>query len=403
MNYIDDEAWARQRDEADVLQRFGAEFHYPPNTVYLTGNSLGLQPKRVAKAIEDELEAWRTHAVGAHFEGARPWFSYHEQVQAAMAAVVGAQPQEVVMMNSLTTNLHLMMVSFYRPQGERRAILIEESAFPSDRYAVDSQLKFHGHADLIIAKDAVETLQREGHRVALVLWPGVHYLTGETYDLKAIADAGHAAGASVGFDLAHAAGNLLLKLHDSGADFAVWCSYKYLNSGPGGVGGCFVHERHACRPDLPRFAGWWGHDPNTRFAMGPHFEPQPGAAGWQLSNAPVLPLAVCRASLELFTEAGMPALREKSVALTGYLEWLIGREHVVTPAAPEARGCQLSLRFPEARKLQQALEAQGIICDAREPDILRVAPVPLYNSFHDVWRFARTLQGLTGQTSNPRS
>jgi len=328
---------------------------------------------------------------------------------AQMAAVVGAQPREVVVMNSLTVNLHLLMVSFFRPTGERHKILMERGAFPSDRYAVVSQLRVHGFdpgaslielaprggEDCLREEDVAQCIDREGETVALILLPGVNYATGQAFDLQAITAAGHAKGCVVGFDLAHAAGNLALQLHDSGADFAVWCSYKYLNGGPGCVGACFVHERHARSWKRARFAGWWGHDEATRFQMGPEFRAMEGAEGWQLSNPPILALAPLRASLDLFEEAGMERLRAKSVLLTGYLEYLLRQEpasaaSIVSPPQPERRGAQLSLRIARGgRAVCERLLADGVFVDWREPDTIRAAPVPLYNSFADVHEFSR--------------
>ncbi len=366
------EADALACDTADPLACFRDEFLIPPHAggeqVYLCGNSLGLQPRGVRSALTDELDDWAALAVEAHFRGKHPWMPYHEEVRAHLAELVGAQLGEVVAMNSLTVNLHLMMVSFYRPTRERCAILIEQGAFPSDRYAIESQIRFHGYdpatalielkadaADGTISTTAIErVLDQHGARIALALMPGVQYRTGQAFDLHAITTAAHRRGCVAGFDLAHATGNVPLALHDSGADFAVWCSYKYLNSGPGAVAGCFVHERHA-RARLPRFAGWWGHDQSTRFQMGANFVPTPGADGWQLSNPPILALAPLRVSLEIFHRAGMAGLRTKSIALTGHLETLI-RTHldgvldIVTPRQAEHRGCQLSLRVKGPRE-----------------------------------------------------
>ena len=413
------EARALTEDADDALAAFRDEFLIPRNAdgseqAYFCGNSLGLQPRAVAQALTDELGDWHRLAVEAHFHGKHPWMPYHEFVREDLAGVVGALPSEVVAMNSLTANLHLMMVSFYRPTAERPAILIEKNAFPSDRYAVESQIRFHGFdpADALIELDgdkadgtvSEESIQRaideHGARIALVLWPGVQYRTGQAFDLRAITAASHRSGAVVGFDLAHAAGNLQLDLHDAGCDFAVWCSYKYLNSGPGAVAGCFVHERHA-RTTRPRFAGWWGHDQASRFRMGPDFTPTPGADGWQLSNPPILALAPLRVSLEIFRRAGMAALRAKSLALTGYLDALI-RERVervveiVTPREPERRGCQLSLRVRGGRERGRALFddllAQGIVVDWREPDVIRVSPTPLYNRRIDCLRLVRGIE-----------
>ena len=413
MTAPDLDAPAESLDAADPLRGFRSRFHLPRHDghdqAYFCGNSLGLQPTGVRAALMQELDDWAALGVEAHFRGKHPWMPYHETVRESLANVVGAQPVEVVAMNSLTANLHLLMVSFYRPTRERPAILIEAGAFPSDRHAVASQIRFHGFdpdTDLVeLAPDeaggtlsmaAIErALAEHGHRIALVLWPGVQYRSGQAFDLREISRLAHARGCTVGFDLAHAAGNLPLQLHDSGADFAAWCSYKYLNAGPGAVAGAFVHERHALA-DLPRFAGWWGHDPATRFRMGPEFVPSPGADGWQLSNPPILALAPLRVSLDLFAEAGMDRLRAKSERLTGYLEALIRRDcadvlEVVTPAEPARRGCQLSLRVAggrgRGRALFDFLSARGIVGDWREPDVIRISPVPLYNSFVDLRHF----------------
>lgn len=409
---------ARALDAADPLRAFRDEFLIPAHAhgeqLYFCGNSLGLQPRGVRDAVLAELDDWAQLGVEAHFKGRHPWMPYHTFVREQLAEVVGAQPQEVVAMNSLTANLHLMMVSFYRPDRERTAILIEAGAFPSDRYAVESQLRFHGidPSRALIELDADEpggttsmvaierALAEHGSRIALVLWPGVQYRTGQAFDLAGIARLAHAHGCAIGFDLAHAAGNLPVQLHDSDADFAVWCSYKYLNAGPGAVAGCFVHERHA-HAALPRFAGWWGHDQDTRFRMGAQFVPTPGADGWQLSNPPILALAPLRASLDVFQQAGMVRLREKSIRLTGYLETLIRARlsdtlEIVTPADPALRGCQLSLRVQGGRERGRALfdhlSAQGIIGDWREPDVIRISPTPLYNRFVDVFGFAQAVE-----------
>jgi kynureninase len=401
-------------DARDPLAAFREEFLIPrtpggDDQVYLCGNSLGLQPRATRAAIEAELEDWARLAVEAHFHGRHPWMPYHGFVREHLAELVGARPIEVVAMNSLTVNLHLMMVSFYRPTPERHAILIEKRAFPSDRHAVESQVRFHGYdpdSALIeldgdepggaLSLGAIErALDEHGARVALVLLPGVQYLNGQVYDLKAIAPMAHRKGACVGFDLAHAVGNVPVDLHDTHADFAVWCSYKYLNSGPGAVAGCFVHERHAHTP-RPRFAGWWGHDQATRFRMEPGFVPTPGADGWQLSNPPILALAPLRVSLEVFHRAGIGRLRDKSRHLTGWFAALIERElgavlEITTPPEPERRGCQLSLRVKgpreAGRSLFEHLAREGIVGDWREPDVIRVAPTPLYNRHSDCLRF----------------
>ena len=409
---------ARARDATDPLAGFRARFAIPRDAsgrdkAYFCGNSLGLMPLAARDAIAAELEAWATHAVEGHFRGEHPWMPYHRFVREPLAVVAGALPHEVVAMNSLTVNLHLLMVSFYRPSAERPAILIERGAFPSDRHAVESQIRFHGFdpAECLIELDPDEpagtisdaavigAIARHGPRLALVLMPGVQYLTGQRFDLRALASAAHAVGATVGFDLAHAIGNVPVDLHDSGSDFAVWCSYKYLNSGPGAVAGAFVHERHA-RSERPRFAGWWGHDEATRFRMGPEFVPTPGADGWQLSNPPILAMAPLRVALPVFVEAGLSRLREKSLALTGFLADTIERElsevlAISTPREPERHGCQLSLRVKGPRDAGRALfahlESTGIVADWREPDVIRVAPTPLYNTFGDCVRLVEAM------------
>ncbi|MBK8285628.1 MAG: kynureninase [Ahniella sp.] len=410
---LNSEQWALEQDARDELAAFRDEFLIPKHDgreqAYFCGNSLGLQPRSTWAALQTELEDWRDLGVEGHFRGRNPWMPYHELVRKHLAELVGAQESEVVAMNSLTVNLHLLMVSFYRPNKERPAILIEAGAFPSDRYAVASQIAFHGfdpERDLIelgpdseggtVSMSSLKrVLMQQGHRIALVLWPGVQYRTGQRFDLRQIADLGHRAGAMVGFDLAHAVGNVPVDLHASQADFAAWCSYKYLNSGPGSIAGAFVHERHA-QTDRPRFAGWWGHDQATRFRMGPNFQPSPGAEGWQLSNPPIFALAPLKASLEVFHRAGLPRLRAKSMRLTAYLEALVGAHlgafiEIITPSDPEQRGCQLSLRVRAGREtgraLFDALAGQGIIGDWREPDVIRMSPTPLYNRFSDCWRF----------------
>ncbi len=409
---IEGEEWALAADAADPLAGFRDEFHVPRHgageVTYFCGNSLGLQPRATRAAVETELDAWAESAVEGHFRGDLPWMDYHAFVRDDLATLVGALPSEVVAMNSLTVNLHLMMVGFYRPTADRPAILIEKGAFPSDRHAVESQIRWHGfdpasalielagdEADGTLSDDAIlRALDEHGPRVALVLLPGVQYLSGQAFDLRAITERAHRHGCIVGFDLAHAAGNIDLELHDSHCDFAVWCSYKYLNAGPGAVAGAFVHERHARTP-RPRFAGWWGHDKSTRFRMGPDFVPSPGADGWQLSNPPILALAPLRVSLEVFRRAGRERLRAKSVALTAYLESLL-RERVAdlidiaTPREPQRRGCQLSLRVKGAREagrsLFEHLQQAGIVVDWREPDVIRAAPTPLYNRHVDCLR-----------------
>lgn len=417
MNYERGELFAQNLDAADSLKHFREKFYIPKQTsgeevLYFTGNSLGLQPKTVRAHIEQELKDWETLGVEGHFHAKNPWMPYHELVTKQMANLVGAKAIETVVMNSLTVNLHLMMVSFYRPTRERYKIVIESGAFPSDQYAVQSQIKFHGfevenslielkpreNETCLRIEDIERTIIENAGSIALIMLGGVNYYTGQAYDMRRITEIGHKIGAIVGFDLAHAAGNIELKLHDWNADFAVWCSYKYLNAGPGGIAGCFVHERHSTSFDLPRFAGWWGHDKKTRFLMGDKFVPMPGAEGWQLSNPPIFQLAALKASLDVFEEAGIKALTEKSKKLTGFLEFLLGeikdeRISVITPSNPDERGCQLSIRVKNSDKnLYKALTDKGVIADWREPDVIRVAPVPLYNTFTDVYKFTEVLK-----------
>lgn len=397
----------------DSLADYRNRFHIPKipggaDSVYLCGHSLGLQPKTARSYVEKELEEWSRLGVDGHFHAQNPWMPYHEMLAAPTARLVGALPEEVVVMNSLTVNLHLMLVSFYRPTAARNRILIESNAFPSDQYAVQSQIRYHGYdpATALIeiaprsgdktvrTEDIEKLLASEGEQIALTMLGGVNYYSGQAFECERIAAAAHARGCVVGFDMAHAAGNIPLQLHDWNADFAVWCSYKYLNGGPGCVAGCFVHERHARNPDLPRFAGWWGNDKDARFRMEPEFQPIAGAEGWQLSNPSILSMAAVRASMDIFDEAGMERLRAKSELLTGYLEFLLEQKthenfSIITPRHPAHRGAQLSLQITKnGRTLCDRLAQQGIICDWREPDILRVAPAPLYNSFLDVHTFA---------------
>ena len=404
-------------DEADPMREFRDRFNFPDfsdgrELIYFTGNSLGLQPKTAREYIDQELDDWARFAVEGHLHARHPWLPYHEFVTEPMARIIGAKPIETIVMNSLTVNLHLMLVSFYRPEGIRTRIVIERGAFPSDQYAVKSQLRFHGvdpedglielsprdSESTLRTEDIVEMIDKNGDEIALVLLGGVNYYTGQAFDMAAITEAGHKAGAIVGFDLAHAAGNLQLSMHDWDVDFAVWCSYKYLNAGPGGIAGAFVHERHANSYDLPRFAGWWGHNKRTRFLMGPEFDPLPGAEGWQLSNPPIFQLAALRASLEIFDDVGMSNLRAKSEALTGYLEYLLSqidddRISIITPSDPAQRGCQLSIRVKDSDKLLfDAITDRGVIADWREPDVIRVAPTPLYNSYTEVFRFSTILE-----------
>jgi kynureninase len=412
---------AQALDAEDALAPLRQEFHLPQvgsrPAAYFCGHSLGLQPRRAAEVLEDELRAWQRMAVAAHFSPPRPWLAYQSQLAAPLAMLVGAQAQEVVAMNSLSVNLHLLMASFYRPTAQRHKILIEGQAFPSDRYAVASQIRWHGYdpanalltatprQDEVLLRqgDLFELIAREGSSIALVLLPGVQYLTGQRLDIRALAAHARKQGCAVGFDLAHAVGNVPIDLHDSDVDFAVWCTYKYLNGGPGAVAAAFVHERHAQRQDLPRLAGWWGHDQQTRFAMPEHFVPMQGAAGWQVSNPPILALAPLLASMECFTRAGFARLREKSRALTAFLADCLARHlptqvTILTPADPEQRGCQLSLRLnvdtTQAKRIHQQLLDAGIICDWREPNVMRAAPVPLYNTFSEVWTLVAALKGM---------
>ena len=421
MNYHNTLEFAREMDAKDPLHSFREKFLFPTfhseNVVYFTGNSLGLQPKRAKQYILEELEDWAKYGVEGHFMSRRPWFAYHEQLTDYTAEVVGAKPKEVVVTHSLTTNLHLLMVSFYRPKGRRTKILCEAKAFPSDQYALETQIRFHGldpqehlveitprdGEHLIREEDIIEKIKDMGDDLALVMIGGVNYYTGQLFDMKLITDAGHAVGANVGFDLAHAAGNINLKLHDWGVDFAAWCSYKYMNSSPGGVSGIFVHERHANKPELPRFAGWWGYDKETRFMMEPGFVPMEGAEGWQLSNAPVLAMATHLASLEIFHEAGMDRIGAKRDVLTAYLEYVINDVsernkdrctfEIITPKEVAKRGAQLSIHVHgQGKGLFNKLTEFGVIADWREPNVIRIAPAPLYNSFEDCYRFGEYLE-----------
>lgn len=417
MQYENTLDFAQMLDRQDPLRTYRDQFLFPQHqgerVLYFCGNSLGLQPKPVRAALLAELDQWATYGVEGHFEGEKPWMYYHKFLIPQSARLVGALPHEVVVMNTLTVNLHLMLVSFYRPDSRRFKIIMEAGAFPSDQYAIESQVRWHGFdpdtaivevaprpgEDTLHTGDIVDAIAREGDRTALVLFGGVNYYTGQFYDLAAIVKAAHRAGAYAGFDLAHAAGNLPLHLHDWDADFAVWCSYKYLNSGPGGPAGAFVHERHGDNPAMPRFAGWWGHDESERFKMRKGFKPMRGAEGWQLSNAQILAFAAHKASLDIFDAAGMAALREKSLRLTGFLEFVLeqasggkNRFRLITPRDPQSRGCQLSmLTDAHGKALFDYLARHGVVADWREPNVIRFAPVPLYNSFEDVWRLGQIL------------
>lgn len=407
---------AESLDEKDPLSSFGLEFEIPKDAkgnklIYLCGNSLGLQPKQTKEYISQELEHWAKWGVDGHTKGKNAWLPYHELLTHQMAQVVGAKDHEVVVMNTLTVNLHLMMVSFYQPTKSRHKIIIEADAFPSDRYAVESQIKFHGYDpehSLLLWEPNPETglceqselealLNQYKDSVALIMLGNSNYYSGQVYPIKEITQLGHSYGAKVGFNLAHGAGNIICDLHDNEVDFAVWCTYKYLNSGPGSLGGVFVHERHSESYDLPRFTGWWGHNKETRFKMRDGFDPIAGAEGWQLSNPPILSMAAIRASLDIFDRAGIHKIREKSIQLTAYLAELLStlnsdKIRIMTPLDPEHRGAQLSLQLKDSdRSLHDALTHLGVVSDWREPDVIRVAPAPLYNSYRDIYDFVQRL------------
>ena len=419
MTYQNSLDFAKQLDQEDPISYLRNEFHIPRDKkgkewLYFTGNSLGLQPKITSKYIEQELDDWANFGVEGHFEAKNPWLSYHELLTDTMAKVVGAKPVEVVVMNTLTTNLHLLMVSFYQPSKTKYKIIIESDAFPSDRYAVQSQLSFHGFdpeealiewkpkegKELLELEDLKSILDSQGDEVALLLIGGVNYYTGQYLDIKKIAELGHAKKCMVGIDLAHGAGNIQPNLHDSSIDFAAWCTYKYLNSGPGSLSGLFVHEKHAQRKDLPRFAGWWNHNKETRFNMRQPFDVMEGAEGWQLSNPPILSMAAVKASLDIFEKVGMDALVKKSKKLTGFFEYLVNEIasdtiKIITPTNPNERGCQLSLQVKNTDKnLHKKLTENNIITDWREPDVIRCAPVPMYTSFEDVYHMVTILESL---------
>ena len=410
-------AYAKSLDSQDELKTYRDQFHMPlrPNGepyVYLCGNSLGLQPKSTKNAIAQELEDWKNLGVEGHFHAKNPWLPYHEFLTNAMAKVVGAKPEEVVVMNTLTVNLHMMMISFYRPTAKRNKIIIEADAFPSDKYAAESQIRLHGYDPkecLIELKarsgevclreeDIKHTIEANGEELALIMLGNTNYYTGQYFDMHKITEWGHAVGSYVGFDCAHGAGNYPLQLHDSGCDFAVWCNYKYLNSGPGGMGGAFVNERHHNQKSLPRLEGWWGHNKETRFKMRDAFEPMPTVEAWQLSNPPIMAMAAVWASLKIFEEVGMEKLRKKAIALTGYTEFLVkslGKDviNIITPSDPNQRGSQLSIQVKSADKsIFDTLTEKGVIADWREPDVIRISPVPMYNSFEDAWKFYQLLK-----------
>ena len=414
--------FAKEQDQNDILKSYRDAFYLPKNKngeplIYMTGNSLGLQPKATKQYINQELEDWANLGVEGHFEAKTPWLPYHEFLTESMAHVVGAKPIEVIVMNTLTANLHFMMVSFYKPTKKRYKILIESDAFPSDKYAVESQLRHHGYNDkdgvvlwkprdgeeLLNYNDLETILETQGDQIALIMIGGINYYTGQFFDLKRIATLGHKYGCNVGFYCAHGAGNVQLNLHDSGADFAVWCTYKYLNAGPGSLAGCFVHERHAHNRELNRFTGWWSHNKKTRFNMRGEFDQLPGAEGWQLSNPPILSMAAIKASLDMFQEVGIEKLTAKSKKLTGYFEFLLNSLEgnaikIITPSNPDERGCQLSIQVKNADKsLHDKLTKAGVISDWREPDVIRCAPVPLYNSFEDVYQLVEKLKTILNE------
>lgn len=410
--------FAQSQDDSDILHSFRERFFFPQyegkDAYYFCGNSLGLQPKSAAWLFQRELDDWATHGVEGHFRARNPWMYYHNQFSESLAKIVGAHPSEVVAMNTLTVNLHLLLISFYRPTKERYKIIMEAGAFPSDQYAIETQVRMHGFApeEAIIEiapkegehtlndEDILNVIRAEGDKVACVMMGGVNYYTGQLYDMKTITEVAHEVGAICGFDLAHAMGNVPMKLHDWNVDFACWCSYKYLNSGPGGVGGIFVHEKHGNDPNTPRLAGWWGNDESTRFKMKKGFVPAQGAASWQMSNAPVFNMVAHKASLDIFDKLTVEKLREKSLVLTAYLEFLLGQLphlnfEIITPKEPHRRGAQLSMLFAEkGKEVFEHLENNGVIADWREPNVIRVAPVPMYNSFEDVYKLYETLRSF---------
>jgi len=422
MNFENTLDFAQRMDAEDPLGTFRGRFFIPQHngrdSIYFTGNSLGLQPKTVSKYIQAELDDWAALGVEGHFKGQRPWVSYHEFFPRQLSRIIGCLPEEVIVMNQLTVNLHLLLVSFYRPSKERYKIVCEEKAFPSDQYVMESQVRYHGldPAEAIIevkprkgehvlrTEDIISTIGANKNSIALVLFGGLNYYTGQLFDLNTITSEAHRVGAYAGFDLAHAAGNVSLKLNEWNVDFACWCSYKYLNSGPGSVAGAFIHQRHISNRDLPRFAGWWGHTKEKRFLMEKGFDPIPTAEGWQLSNAPVLSMAAHKASLDIFDEAGMDRLIKKSGLLSGYLHFILDEINsrqkemlieVITPKAEDERGSQVSmLMLKKGKELFDELNRQGVIVDWREPNVIRVAPVPLYNTFEDVWKFGDIIKSI---------
>ncbi len=422
MNFQNTLECAKELDANDSLKDFREKFFIPQHNgkdcIYLTGNSLGLQAKTTSNYVQQELDDWAKLGVEGHFQAKNPWMPYHEIFPRQLSKIVGCKENEVVVMNQLTVNLHLLMVSFYRPTKQRYKIICEAKAFPSDQYAFETQAKYHGFnpADAVIEvspregeyilriEDILSTIKQHGNSVAVVLFGGVNYYTGQLFDMRAITEAAHAVGAYAGFDLAHAAGNAELQLHDWNIDFACWCSYKYLNSGPGGVAGVYINEKHVTNTDLPRFAGWWGYKKETRFRMGKGFEPIPTAEGWQLSNAPVLSMAAHKASLDIFEEAGMERLHEKGKKLLDYLLFIIddcnskSQERIIeiiTPRNEKERGCQVSmLMLKNGKEIFNELTKHGVIADWREPNVIRIAPVPLYNSFEDIYKFGNIVSSI---------
>ncbi len=422
MNYENTLAFTKQMDADDPLKHFREQFYIPVingrESIYFTGNSLGLQPKTTQDYVVDELEDWANFGVEGHFHSTHPWFSYHERFPGLLADIIGGLPEEIVVMNQLTVNLHLLMTTFYRPGTERYKIICEAKAFPSDQYAIESQVRLHGlnpdeaiievspreGAHCLRTDDIVTAIQQHGKSVALVLFGGINYYTGQVFDMQAIAEAAHTVGAYCGFDLAHAAGNIELKMHDWNVDFACWCSYKYLNSGPGGVAGAFIHQKHITDTALPRLAGWWGYDKATRFQMDKGFRPIPTAEGWQLSNAPVLSMAAHKAALDIFEDAGMENILAKGKLLSNYLLFILDEINngldekmieVITPRTESERGCQVSmLMLQKGEAVFEALKQHSVLADWREPNVIRVAPVPLYNTFRDVFTFGQIVKAI---------
>lgn len=427
LDFKNDLLFAKALDEQDELRKFRERFYIPvinnKEVIYFTGNSLGLQPKSTQKYIQQELDDWAKWGVEGHFKAKNPWYSYHEMFAEPVSKLVGSLPAEVVVMNNLTVNLNLLLVSFYRPTQNRFKIVCEAKAFPSDQYALEMQVKSHGFdpEEAIIEvtprageitirnEDIINAIEKAGDQLACVMIGGVNYFTGQVFDMKSITQAAHKVGANCGFDLAHAVGNISLQLHDWEVDFACWCSYKYLNSGPGGVSGAFIHEKHCNNTELPRFAGWWGHDKEKRFLMEKGFKPMKTAEAWQMSNAPVIAMAAHKAAIDIFDEVGMDKLLKKQKLLSGYLEFIIDdidktildkdkKLEIITPRNWNERGCQISvIAHGYGKKLFDKLTDEGVIADWREPNAIRMAPVPLYNSFEDIYKFGEILKNALNQ------